>query len=174
MPPKHELLTDDYVAEVLAKEAADCSLKYSAMGLEAFNQPTKYVPHCLHHGRHVCLLTTTTLGVQRTSPSPTPASSTPSFETRPATTAPCSPRKPPTRPSASAVSSAPKRRSACPSKIGRRDSGPARQIRGSVCSATSLPSSVTRLRGASSTTAPTALPGHDLQRRRRHRTRRKS
>ncbi|KAK6856351.1 hypothetical protein PG995_006538 [Apiospora arundinis] len=41
MPPKHELLTDDYVAEVLAKEAADCSLKYSAMGLEAFNQPAK-------------------------------------------------------------------------------------------------------------------------------------
>ncbi|KAK8098699.1 uncharacterized protein PG998_011940 [Apiospora kogelbergensis] len=45
MPPKHELLTDDYVAEVLAKEAADCSLKYSAMGLEAFNQPTKRPAH---------------------------------------------------------------------------------------------------------------------------------
>ncbi|RYP41588.1 hypothetical protein DL767_000930 [Monosporascus sp. MG133] len=35
MPP-HDLLTDDYVAELLAKEAADCSLKYSAMGLDAY------------------------------------------------------------------------------------------------------------------------------------------
>ena len=42
-PPSHELLTDDYVAEMLANEAKDCSLKYSAMGLEAFNQPAKYV-----------------------------------------------------------------------------------------------------------------------------------
>ncbi|TRX90959.1 hypothetical protein FHL15_008164 [Xylaria flabelliformis] len=36
MPPSHELLTDDYVAELLAKEANDCSLKYSAMGLDAY------------------------------------------------------------------------------------------------------------------------------------------
>ncbi|KAI0542837.1 hypothetical protein GGR58DRAFT_496946 [Xylaria digitata] len=36
-PPSHELLTDDYVAELLTKEASDCSLKYSARGLEAFN-----------------------------------------------------------------------------------------------------------------------------------------
>ncbi|RYP73582.1 hypothetical protein DL770_007742 [Monosporascus sp. CRB-9-2] len=35
MPP-HDLLTDDYVAELLSKEAADCSLKYSAMGLDAY------------------------------------------------------------------------------------------------------------------------------------------
>ncbi|RYP74441.1 hypothetical protein DL769_004018 [Monosporascus sp. CRB-8-3] len=35
MPP-NDLLTDDYVAELLAKEAADCSLKYSAMGLDAY------------------------------------------------------------------------------------------------------------------------------------------
>ncbi|RYP10132.1 hypothetical protein DL764_000842 [Monosporascus ibericus] len=35
MPP-HDLLTDNYVAELLAKEAADCSLKYSAMGLDAY------------------------------------------------------------------------------------------------------------------------------------------
>ncbi|RYP42627.1 hypothetical protein DL768_010302 [Monosporascus sp. mg162] len=35
MPPQ-DLLTDDYVAELLAKEAADCSLKYSAMGLDAY------------------------------------------------------------------------------------------------------------------------------------------
>lgn len=39
-----ELLTDDYVAGLLAKEASDCSLKYSAMGLEAFNTKKKYVP----------------------------------------------------------------------------------------------------------------------------------
>ncbi|KAK8074322.1 hypothetical protein PG994_005221 [Apiospora phragmitis] len=45
MPPKHELLTDDYVAEMLAKEAADCSVKYSAIGLEAFNQPAKRPAH---------------------------------------------------------------------------------------------------------------------------------
>ncbi|KAI3327112.1 hypothetical protein HD806DRAFT_531698 [Xylariaceae sp. AK1471] len=36
MPLSHEILTDDYVAELLAKEANDCSLKYSAMGLDAF------------------------------------------------------------------------------------------------------------------------------------------
>ncbi|KAI0975620.1 hypothetical protein F4678DRAFT_275814 [Xylaria arbuscula] len=36
MPPSHEMLTDDYVAEMLAKEAEDCSLKYSSMGLDAF------------------------------------------------------------------------------------------------------------------------------------------
>ncbi|KAI0487275.1 hypothetical protein F4859DRAFT_464336 [Xylaria cf. heliscus] len=36
MPPSHEILTDDYVAELLANEANDCSLKYSAMGLDAF------------------------------------------------------------------------------------------------------------------------------------------
>ncbi|KAI0476502.1 hypothetical protein GGR56DRAFT_643031 [Xylariaceae sp. FL0804] len=36
MPPSHELLTDDYVAELLAKEAKDCSLRYSAMGLDAY------------------------------------------------------------------------------------------------------------------------------------------
>ncbi|KAI1632408.1 hypothetical protein F4809DRAFT_90549 [Biscogniauxia mediterranea] len=35
-PPQHDLLTDDYVAELLAKEANDCSLKYSAMGLDAY------------------------------------------------------------------------------------------------------------------------------------------
>ncbi|KAI0010850.1 hypothetical protein F4779DRAFT_616112 [Xylariaceae sp. FL0662B] len=35
MPP-NDMLTDDYVAELLAKEANDCSLKYSAMGLDAY------------------------------------------------------------------------------------------------------------------------------------------
>ncbi|ORY60664.1 uncharacterized protein BCR38DRAFT_411801 [Pseudomassariella vexata] len=41
MPPPDDLLTDDYVAELLAKEASDCSLKYSAMGLDAYNQSAK-------------------------------------------------------------------------------------------------------------------------------------
>ncbi|KAL6874890.1 hypothetical protein J3F83DRAFT_729031 [Trichoderma novae-zelandiae] len=36
-----ELLTDDYVAGLLAKEASDCSIKYSAMGLDAFNAKNK-------------------------------------------------------------------------------------------------------------------------------------
>ncbi|KAI1498408.1 hypothetical protein F5X99DRAFT_393767 [Biscogniauxia marginata] len=36
MPPQQDLLTDDYVADLLAKEAKDCSLKYSAMGLDAY------------------------------------------------------------------------------------------------------------------------------------------
>lgn len=35
------LLTDDYVADILAKEANDCSLKYSAMGMEAFRSADK-------------------------------------------------------------------------------------------------------------------------------------
>ncbi|KAI1827663.1 hypothetical protein F4861DRAFT_535869 [Xylaria intraflava] len=36
MPPSHEILTDDYVAGLLVTEANNCSLKYSAMGLDAF------------------------------------------------------------------------------------------------------------------------------------------
>ncbi|KAH0494842.1 hypothetical protein TgHK011_008427 [Trichoderma gracile] len=39
--PNDELLTDDYVAGLLAQEASDCSIKYSAMGLEAFNTKNK-------------------------------------------------------------------------------------------------------------------------------------
>lgn len=39
----NELLTDDYVAELLAQDAKDCSLKYSAMGMEAFREAKKYV-----------------------------------------------------------------------------------------------------------------------------------
>lgn len=38
-----DMLTDDYVAELMAKEANDCSLKYSSIGLEAFNIKKKYV-----------------------------------------------------------------------------------------------------------------------------------
>jgi hypothetical protein len=41
MMSNHHLLTDDYVADLLAKEAKDCSLKYSAMGMEAFNTGKK-------------------------------------------------------------------------------------------------------------------------------------
>ncbi|KAL7920815.1 hypothetical protein ACQKWADRAFT_297394 [Trichoderma austrokoningii] len=39
--PNDELLNDEYVAGLLAKEASDCSIKYSAMGMEAFNTKTK-------------------------------------------------------------------------------------------------------------------------------------
>jgi hypothetical protein len=37
-----EILTDDYVAELLAKDAKDSAIKYSSMGLDAFKQ-SKYV-----------------------------------------------------------------------------------------------------------------------------------
>lgn len=36
------MLTDDYVAEMMTKEANDASIKYSSMGLEAFRS-AKYV-----------------------------------------------------------------------------------------------------------------------------------
>jgi len=36
------ILTDDYVAGLLAKEAGDASIKYSSVGLEAFRSG-KYV-----------------------------------------------------------------------------------------------------------------------------------
>ncbi|KAG7144948.1 hypothetical protein HYQ46_006306 [Verticillium longisporum] len=39
--PNDDILTDDYLAEVLAKEAADCSLRYSSVGLEAFRAEKK-------------------------------------------------------------------------------------------------------------------------------------
>jgi hypothetical protein len=34
--PNDDILTDDYVAELLAKDAKESSIKYSALGLEAF------------------------------------------------------------------------------------------------------------------------------------------
>lgn len=41
-----DFLTDDYVADLLAKDAKDCSLKYSAMGMEAFSSSSKkYASH---------------------------------------------------------------------------------------------------------------------------------
>ena len=40
------ILTDDYVAELLAQDAADRSAKYSTMGLEAYRSP-KYVAETL-------------------------------------------------------------------------------------------------------------------------------
>ncbi|KAI0389568.1 hypothetical protein F5Y17DRAFT_448436 [Xylariaceae sp. FL0594] len=36
MSSSHHILTDDHVAELLVKEANGCSLKYSAMGMDAF------------------------------------------------------------------------------------------------------------------------------------------
>lgn len=36
-----DILTDEYVADLLAKDAKDCSLKYSAMGMEAFRSDKK-------------------------------------------------------------------------------------------------------------------------------------
>jgi hypothetical protein len=36
------MLTDDYVAEMMTKEAKDASIKYSSMGLDAFRS-AKYV-----------------------------------------------------------------------------------------------------------------------------------
>lgn len=36
-----DMLTDDYVADLLAKEASDCSLKYSALGMDAFRSDKK-------------------------------------------------------------------------------------------------------------------------------------
>ncbi|KAI8722255.1 hypothetical protein NCS52_00369000 [Fusarium sp. LHS14.1] len=36
-----EILTDDYVADLLAQEASDCSLKYSALGMEAYRENKK-------------------------------------------------------------------------------------------------------------------------------------
>jgi hypothetical protein len=40
---KDEILTDDYIAGLLAKDAKESSIKYSSLGLEAFGQ-SKYVP----------------------------------------------------------------------------------------------------------------------------------
>ncbi|SPJ70850.1 uncharacterized protein FTOL_00578 [Fusarium torulosum] len=41
MSKNDELLTDEYVADLLAQEASDCSLKYSAMGMEAYRTNKK-------------------------------------------------------------------------------------------------------------------------------------
>lgn len=43
MTPNDEYLTDEYVAEMLAKEAKEASLKYSAMGLDAFKTSKRWV-----------------------------------------------------------------------------------------------------------------------------------
>jgi hypothetical protein len=37
-----ELLTDEYVAGRLTEEANDCSLKYSALGMDGYRQTKKY------------------------------------------------------------------------------------------------------------------------------------
>jgi hypothetical protein len=36
-----DLLTDDYVAGVLARDAKESALKYSALGLEAFSSQSR-------------------------------------------------------------------------------------------------------------------------------------
>ncbi|KAF5722599.1 pre-mRNA-splicing factor 38B [Fusarium mundagurra] len=41
MSKNDELLTDDYVADLLSQEASDCSLKYSALGMEAYRTNKK-------------------------------------------------------------------------------------------------------------------------------------
>ncbi|CEI60672.1 hypothetical protein FVEN_g2661 [Fusarium venenatum] len=41
MSKNNELLTDDYVADLLSQEATDCSLKYSTMGMEAYRTNKK-------------------------------------------------------------------------------------------------------------------------------------
>ncbi|EGU74480.1 hypothetical protein FOPG_00900 [Fusarium oxysporum f. sp. conglutinans race 2 54008] len=41
MSKNDEILTDDYVADLLAQDASDCSLKYSAMGMEAYRTNKK-------------------------------------------------------------------------------------------------------------------------------------
>lgn len=38
---KDELLTDDYVASLLAKDAKESSIRYSALGLEGFSSHSK-------------------------------------------------------------------------------------------------------------------------------------
>lgn len=50
--PNDDILTDDYLAEVLAKEAADCSLKYSSVGLEAFRAEKKFVGRLSYSESH--------------------------------------------------------------------------------------------------------------------------
>jgi hypothetical protein len=39
-----EILTDDYIADLLAKDAKESNIKYSSMGLEAFKQSKYALP----------------------------------------------------------------------------------------------------------------------------------
>lgn len=55
--PDDELLTDDYVADLLAKDAQDCSLKYSTMGMEAYESNKKYVVHTTKNRSNLGLVT---------------------------------------------------------------------------------------------------------------------
>lgn len=53
-----DMITDGYVADLLAKEANDCSLKYSSMGLDAYRSTKKYLPprppRDIHLGKFLC------------------------------------------------------------------------------------------------------------------------
>lgn len=44
LPRKMADFSDDYVAQLLAKDAKESSIKYSAVGLEAFLPSSKLVP----------------------------------------------------------------------------------------------------------------------------------
>jgi hypothetical protein len=48
MAPNDDMLTDDYVADMLAKEASDCSLKYSSMGMQAYTSSSKKYKPIIH------------------------------------------------------------------------------------------------------------------------------
>lgn len=47
-----ELLTDEFVAGRLTQEANDCSLKYSALGMQGYTQTKKYAPY-LPEAEHI-------------------------------------------------------------------------------------------------------------------------
>lgn len=49
--PNDELLTDEHVAELLAKDAQDCSVKFSTMGMQAYRSDKKYVSPTYTHTR---------------------------------------------------------------------------------------------------------------------------
>ena len=127
-----ELLTDEYVAGLLAKEAKDASAKYSAMGLEAYNS-SRYVfcssPISRVRRRRAAL---TAEEGPRTSSSPTRASCATSSRRQRTTTRRCWQGKPPSR------------RRGCrtwPRRRTRRGSGTSlsRGRLGTASSATSLP-----------------------------------
>lgn len=48
-----DLITDEYVAEMLAQEAKDCSLKYSTMGMEAYTSSSSSSSRCATDPPHV-------------------------------------------------------------------------------------------------------------------------
>lgn len=51
-----DLLTDDYVANMLADEAKDCSLKYSTIGMEAYTSSSSSSSRFATHDITPCRL----------------------------------------------------------------------------------------------------------------------